>query len=139
MEELKPCPFCARKPENVTDTKRIGCTGFTCILFGLSFDVEAWNTRPLEDAAEARAEKAEAELDSLESKLAGHTAALRAAGKEIGEWKALAKRHQRERDSITKMFDERSDQAQEWRKRAEQAESDLSDAMPVPHAQEEVS
>lgn len=65
--ELKPCPFCGELPSAESlgeDGYYICCGNIDCE----SMDVispEAWNTRPVEDALQERAEKAEADAERL--------------------------------------------------------------------------
>lgn len=72
MKELKPCPFCGNSAS--FDTVKtdggwtINCDAETCmgIIWGVteSAAIDAWNTRPLEDAQAA-------EIERLRSALAG--------------------------------------------------------------------
>ena len=71
MSELKPCPFCGNEPTvtNEFDDEVLfyGCTkDIDCPLYDAPFvNLENWNTRPIEDALNARI----AELESLVEQL----------------------------------------------------------------------
>jgi len=71
MSELKPCPFCGTLPQanawifrGISET-RYFCPNQECPLSVRTVTLEDWNTRPIEDALLARAEKAEAENATL--------------------------------------------------------------------------
>ena len=57
--ELKPCPFCGAMPE--TDGKLVQCYLMPCDFRRFKMPVESWNTRPIEDALNARIAELEAE------------------------------------------------------------------------------
>ena len=62
MSELKPCPFCGKKPNpNWTDESYIECTNRKCSVYGYGMSTGDWNTRPIEDALNARIAELEAE------------------------------------------------------------------------------
>ena len=52
MSDLKPCPFCGSPAEYTSiDQEFVRCSkGLQCPTESLSFAVEDWNSRPLEDA-----------------------------------------------------------------------------------------
>jgi hypothetical protein len=63
--DLKPCPLCGWSPQLATSFGEpvVGCVNRSCDLCDTEwFDVDAWNTRPIEDTLRARAEAAEAAL-----------------------------------------------------------------------------
>lgn len=77
-DELKPCPFCGRSGailDEPLNEDEYGCfCNAHCGAIGPCDEdgekaMEFWNTRPLEDAAIARAEKAEARADRYEQAL----------------------------------------------------------------------
>ena len=59
MSELKPCPFCG----SMNIRKPIGEDGWMCKTCGSKGFVD-WNTRPIEDALEARIAELKAKLDN---------------------------------------------------------------------------
>lgn len=72
MSELKPCPFCGsvlHKPKRHNDTVTITSQQINCQWCGVKSvwfptdkkAIDAWNTRPIEDALQARI----AELESM--------------------------------------------------------------------------
>lgn len=65
-EELKPCPFCGDMPASMKaeldGKKRYGCKNCTPNLW---YTPERWNTRPIEDALNARIAELEAENERL--------------------------------------------------------------------------
>ena len=66
MSELKPCPFCGSKVEiKVFDgQEHYTCPNFRCPI--ISWDkADIWNTRPIEDALNARIAELEAENERL--------------------------------------------------------------------------
>ena len=66
---LRPCPFCGKMPESYNDdgVNFYWCANEDCENFDQVCGIceIAWNTRPIEDALLARAEKAEAENATL--------------------------------------------------------------------------
>ena len=68
-EELKPCPFCGGMPKvndwtlkGITD-KRCFCDNEKCpVYLSKTIAIDDWNTRPIEDALNARIAELEAEL-----------------------------------------------------------------------------
>ncbi len=81
MSELKPCPFCGSKaltnifldyedienlPTNVIDDyePEVTCENERCI-YGWWLSPKDWNTRPIEDALNARIAELEAHIDQL--------------------------------------------------------------------------
>ena len=59
MSELKPCPFCGKEPSIYEDTGYVYCPNDDCMaadsyLEKAILPVEKWNTRPIEDALNAR-------------------------------------------------------------------------------------
>lgn len=64
MSEMKPCPFCGAMPE--TDGKLVQCYLMPCAFRRFKMPVEAWNTRPIEDALRKRIDELEAENDRLQ-------------------------------------------------------------------------
>ncbi len=66
MSELKPCPFCGKKPNpNWTDESYIECTNRKCSVYGYGMSTGDWNTRPIEDDLRKRIAELEAEIDQL--------------------------------------------------------------------------
>ena len=67
-EELRPCPFCGEQPE-----MQNMCGGYPgdevyfcrCRIENHKEDLWSWQTRPLEDALQSRAERAEAMIERL--------------------------------------------------------------------------
>lgn len=49
MSELKPCPFCGKEPDELTLNGEPRAICWNCI-----HDHDTWNTRPIEDALQAR-------------------------------------------------------------------------------------
>jgi hypothetical protein len=64
MGELKPCPFCGHPAEhnNVNGNKLVKCTNQYCINTICTWPERVWNTRPIEDALQARIAELEASL-----------------------------------------------------------------------------
>lgn len=66
MSELKPCPFCGHEAsESFLGEGFVACGSFNCQIGMTIFDPNSWNTRPIEDALLARAEKAEAVINGM--------------------------------------------------------------------------
>ena len=69
MDELKACPLCASSAESYHagwGGRRelfVACSSQKCPLYVVTAEPAAWNTRPIEDALLARAEKAEVKHD----------------------------------------------------------------------------
>lgn len=93
--ELKPCPVCGS--ENVTSAAGFvvckNCNVSTAIGVTQEESNRLWNTRPLEDALRARAEKAEAMIDKLidagnDLYMAGLPDGYRIEDAPAGEWAA---------------------------------------------------
>lgn len=51
-EELRPCPFCGAMPMGQDD--RYMCSTLGCVMQEDTISAENWNTRPIEDALNAR-------------------------------------------------------------------------------------
>lgn len=67
MDNLKACPFCGSthiQPAPLSDYEWYRCGD--CDALSGRGGADGWNTRPLEDAANARAEKAEARAERYE-------------------------------------------------------------------------
>ena len=58
MSELKPCPFCGAMPTKLNS--RYTCSTFGCALQENTVSAKEWNTRPIEDALNARIAELEA-------------------------------------------------------------------------------
>jgi len=72
MSELKPCPFCGEMPKVNTWTmhgiteSRCFCDNEKCpVYLSKTIAIDDWNTRPIEDALNARIAELEAEIDQL--------------------------------------------------------------------------
>jgi len=71
MSEMKPCPFCGGEPtsSNEFDDEVLfyGCTkDIDCPMYDAPFvNLENWNTRPIEDALNARVAELEALVQQL--------------------------------------------------------------------------
>lgn len=69
-EKLKPCPFCGKE---MSQDNFFSCDGYpqACGCWEKTHTgmeaIDVWNTRPLEDALQARAEDAEARVAELEA------------------------------------------------------------------------
>ena len=63
-EELRPCPFCGAMPEKL----RTGymCSTLGCALQENTVSEKEWNTRPIEDALNARIAELEKDLSNKE-------------------------------------------------------------------------
>ena len=72
MSELKPCPFCGGMPKvndwtlkGITD-KRCFCDNEKCpVYLSKTVAIDDWNTRPIEDALNARIAELEANIEIL--------------------------------------------------------------------------
>ena len=61
MSELKPCPFCGKIPKpDWTDESYIECTNRKRDIYRFGMSTGSWNTRPIEDALNARIAELEA-------------------------------------------------------------------------------
>ena len=73
MSEMKPCPFCGGMPKvndwtlkGITD-KRCFCDNEKCpVYLSKTIAIDDWNTRPIEDALNARIAELEAHIAALE-------------------------------------------------------------------------
>lgn len=52
MIDLKPCPFCGEMPMGEDD--RYMCSRLGCVMQEETISAKEWNTRPIEDALNAR-------------------------------------------------------------------------------------
>jgi hypothetical protein len=76
MSELKPCPFCGGMPKvndwtlkGITD-KRCFCDNEKCpVYLSKTIAIDDWNTRPIEDALQARIASLEAEIARRDEEL----------------------------------------------------------------------
>ena len=68
MSELKPCPFCGEEP--ATRAGFAICINDDCEQsnYWSGLDIDDWNTRPIEDALNARIAELEAELTELKER-----------------------------------------------------------------------
>ena len=82
-DELKPCHRCGKAAEHgdrydgqqtVTDYGACRCSNRYCPESGFNYDVEIWNTRPIEDALREQIKVAVAALDSISKYPLGHHA-----------------------------------------------------------------
>ena len=71
MNELRPCPFCGSKAEPYILPANTGtcCSDQACNLHHLFFEIETWNTRPIEDHLHKQLEVAMEALEIFESGL----------------------------------------------------------------------
>ena len=73
MSELKPCPFCnippASKTSKIDGKEYYSCLDADCPN-GSWFIADEWNTRPIEDALNARIAELEAEIETMKRQLA---------------------------------------------------------------------
>lgn len=71
MSELKPCPFCGSTNIKLHDEISHAVWCQECFSEVESIDIESaielWNTRPIEDALQARIAELEAYIDELEN------------------------------------------------------------------------
>ena len=69
MSELKPCPFCGSPAysyhDNCIDFAGVKCDLGGCVCADILITENNWNTRPIEDALNARIAELEAEIDQL--------------------------------------------------------------------------
>ena len=69
-EELRPCPFCGEMP--VTENNLVACANKSCPTYDNYWTdpqiltIEQWNTRPIEDALNARIAELEAENEKID-------------------------------------------------------------------------
>lgn len=63
-EKLKPCPFCGNNPLSARHTifKALVCVSSGCIIEGIRFRVDDWNSRPIEDALRRQLSETKAQL-----------------------------------------------------------------------------
>ena len=76
-DELKACPFCGAKlTKSVVDRETLYEHPMEngCRLGVILFTEEEWNTRPIEDALEARIDELEAQLSEARARLAEYEA-----------------------------------------------------------------
>ena len=73
MSELKPCPFCGSPAysyhDNCIDFAGVKCDLGGCVCADILITENNWNTRPIEDALNARIAELEAEIDQLTARL----------------------------------------------------------------------
>ena len=64
-EELRPCPFCGKEP--AIDNNFAICVNDDCEMsdYWSGLEVSSWNTRPIEDALNARIAECESALISM--------------------------------------------------------------------------
>ena len=63
-EELKACPFCGNKPSFNPITKEVACIRYHKLAIG-TYTAREWNTRPLEDALQAKLENIKAKTQVM--------------------------------------------------------------------------
>lgn len=98
-DELKPCPFCGIENEARYVNGLNGAKVFQCQWCGSQCNSQDdWNARPLEDALQERAKRAEAEVAALKREIIDRTVSF--MGHTPGYWMEL-EAHAREN-----MYDE---------------------------------
>ena len=69
MSELKPCPFCGSPAysyhDNCIDFAGVKCDLGGCVCADILITENNWNTRPIEDALNARIAELEGEIERL--------------------------------------------------------------------------
>jgi len=85
MSELKPCPFCGKEPSTYEDTGYVYCPNDDCMVADSYWEkailpVEKWNTRPIEDALNARI----AELEAAQRWIPDEGASYTLIGRSVG-------------------------------------------------------
>jgi len=69
MSELKPCPFCGSPAysyhDNCIDFAGVKCDLGGCVCADILITENNWNTRPIEDALNARIAELEGKIDQL--------------------------------------------------------------------------
>ena len=69
MSELKPCPFCGSPAysyhDNCIDFAGVKCNLGGCVCADILITENNWNTRPIEDALNARIAELEGKIDQL--------------------------------------------------------------------------
>ena len=69
MSELKPCPFCGSPAysyhDNCIDFAGVKCDLGGCVCADILITENNWNTRPVEDALNARIAELEGKIDQL--------------------------------------------------------------------------
>ena len=71
-EELRPCPFCGKEPHIDANYHLFSCQNKDCIADATNYEAtmgffEQWNTRPIEDALNARIAELEQDLSNKET------------------------------------------------------------------------
>ena len=77
MDEPKKCPFCGESVGQTNELSiemRTECYNPSCWLAGVGMPLEIWQTRPLEDALQARIDALESENAALKAANAWHPA-----------------------------------------------------------------